>query len=147
MKYNVLPKVRDLMIGFALVLMPIVAVAEKVCPEFIETEQNIKNAPEGWQVGNEKLPRFPLADAKFFVGSPELMKTDIPAKTGNDFSIWTFLAGDAQKYGGIWLTCGYGYTTVMLLKRLPDATRECKVTYNPRVAISGSKEIVRIECK
>jgi len=119
---------------------------DKYCPQSISVDQKIENAPSGWAASDDHSASS-LAALTFFSGPPSedaSLKYDRwTVRNGLAYATWKF---EPDSPGGIWLTCRYSSTRVVLTKKLPQNISECTVTYDPKVQVSGSPEIRKIAC-
>ena len=116
------------------------------CPENISVDQTVAKVPEGWTVGQDDVASM-LSGVTFYSGPPEekasLVYDQWTKRDGLAYGIWRFQPKSSH---AIWLSCRYSSTRVVLTKQLPAETSECTVTYDPKVMISGSPEIRKIDC-
>jgi hypothetical protein len=116
------------------------------CPPKIETMQRLMVPAPGWSVSSDKAPHQ-LAGLTFFEGKPEEKASFVPDKqekvNGKTLASWTFVAGER----GIWATCTYSGTDIVLARQLPKNTRACSVTYSTTETISGLPVIEKVDCK
>ncbi len=123
--------------------------ADGYCPSSIEVKQSVKIAPSEWTAGHEDFPSI-LAGITFYSGPPSenasLVYDKWIKRNGLAYASWTFSA-DSSTDLRIWLKCNYAYTTVTLAKELPEGTKRCDVTYDPKVEVNGSPEVKDISCK
>jgi len=119
---------------------------ETYCPENISVEQTVARVPQGWTVGQDDAASM-LSGITFYSGPPEekasLVYDQWTKRNGLAYGVWHFQPKSSH---GIWLSCRYSSTRVVLAKQLPAETSECTVTYDPKVMISGSPEIRKIDC-
>src|SRR5215471_2213999 len=110
---------------------------EGYCPASITVKQTIEKVPEGWTAGEDKTPHI-LAGITFYDGPPEqeasLVYDSWSKRNGLAYGVWHFTPNSPT---GTWLSCRYSSTSVILSKRLPAATSECTVTYNPKETVDG----------
>jgi hypothetical protein len=122
------------------------ASAQAYCPESISVEQSIAKIPQGWTVGQDEAAST-LAGVTFYSGPPEekasLVYDQWTKQNGLAYGVWHFQPKSSH---GIWLRCRYSSTRMVLVKQLPAETSECTVTYDPKVSVSGSPEIRKIDC-
>jgi hypothetical protein len=119
---------------------------ETYCPASISVDQTVAKVPQGWTVGLDEATST-LAGVTFYSGPPEekasLVYDQWTKRDGLAYGIWRFQPKSSH---AIWLSCRYSSTRVILTKQLPTETSECTVTYDPKVMISGSPEIRKIDC-
>jgi hypothetical protein len=116
------------------------------CPESISVDQTVAKVPQGWTVGRDEAAST-LAGISFYSGPPEekasLVYDEWTKRNGLAYGVWRFQPKSAHP---IWVSCFYSSTRIILSKQLPAETSECTVTYDPKVTISGSPEIRKIDC-
>ena len=119
---------------------------ETYCPESISVEQTVAKIPEGWTVRQDEAAST-LEGITFYSGPPEekasLVYDQRTKRNGLAYGVWHFQPKSSHP---IWLSCRYSSTRVLLAKQLPAETSECTVTYDPKVTVSGSLEIRKIDC-
>lgn len=119
---------------------------ETYCPESISVEQTVATIPEGWTVRQDEAAST-LEGITFYSGPPEekasLVYDQWTKRNGLAYGVWRFQPKSSHP---IWLSCRYSSTRVFLAKQLPAETSECTVTYDPRVTVSGSLEIRKMDC-
>lgn len=118
-----------------------------LCPETINVEQRVTDAPQGWEAGLSGL-KTQLAMVTFFDGPPAeraSLKHDSELKLrGNWVATWTLAANTR----GYWVQCAYDNTTAVLSKRLPETARTCSVTYERSTKAANALPLVKhVECK
>lgn len=133
---------------FSFLLSSNVFASELYCPKSISVRQNIDNPPTGWKVSYENT-KYDLSRITFFDGPPEenaSLVYDKTAESGEELHAeWHF--NDINPQRGIWITCNYESTNVVLSKLLPPSVKECKVTYYKDIFTSGSNVIKETKCK
>lgn len=130
---------------FGLSLTASARAGELSCPSRLVTDQKIKPTPKGWAVG--KSPFSPvLSGVGIYDGPPEDMADLVPDNVESDdtFSEWTLDANNKRAY---WLECRYAYTNLTLSQALPKGIKNCRVTYDKTVRVSGDWLIKSIQCK
>jgi hypothetical protein len=118
-----------------------------VLPPTIETRQEVKTIPAGWEALLEAVPNQ-IAGITVFDGRPEQKASLVPdneqkQKAENRLVVTWQLAPLSPE--GIWLAFSYASTSVVLAKPLPQGATELRVLYDPSVTINGMNEIVRVE--
>lgn len=98
------------------------------CPEALETSQSA-NPPEGWEVGRSGEKGW-FANIELSDGHPRERVFLAPDKTREDGDFFVN-SWDVAWIGerGLWLTCAYQNTDVVLIKRLPAGTKSCEAIY------------------
>ena len=119
-------------------------------PPAVAVREEIRATPEGWRAAEDDR-RHILASATFFDGPPQGMASlvydrEVKRKDSKDkvIRIWRF---DAGWKNGAWLQLGYAGTAVVLARRLPQGTTECRVEYDRGVTVEGYEQIASIECR
>ena len=119
---------------------------ETYCPESISVEQTVIKIPEGWTVRRDEGAST-LEGIAFYSGPPDekamLVYDQWTKRNGLAYGVWHFQSKSSHP---TWLSCRYSFTRVVLAKQLPVEISECTVTYDPKVTISGSPEIRKIDC-
>jgi hypothetical protein len=147
------PKLNVTWMSAALILCPLFFVCPEPasaqgtsCPENISVEQTVAKVQQGWTVGQDDAASM-LSGITFYSGPPEekasLVYDGWTKRNGLAYGVWRF---QPKSPHGIWLSCRYSSTRVVLSKQLPAETSEYTVTYDPKVMISGSPEIRKIDC-
>ena len=136
-----------LIVGLRFFACPEPASAQEIyCPESISVEQTVATIPEGWTVRQDEAASI-LEGITFYSGPPEekasLVYDQWTKRNGLAFGVWRFQPKSSHP---IWLSCRYSSTRVFLAKQLPAENSECTVTYDPRVTVSGSLEIRKMDC-
>lgn len=103
------------------------------CPPSIRANQSLSAPVEGWRSSNNEFTVvnqelrggfYGLTD-----GPPDNMALLAPSSTVKNrkglLSTWVF-----KKSEGVWLVCGYQYTTIQLSKPLPAGLAKCLVQTN-----------------
>jgi len=120
---------------------------ENYCPKSISVKETIEKVPDGWTAGQDKAPKNLLAGITFYDGPPEqeasLVYDSWTKRNGLAYGVWHFTPNASP---GVWLSCRYSATSVVLNKKLPAGISECTVTYDPKVTIDGYPEIQKIAC-
>jgi len=108
------------------------------CPDRIKTNQSLQKKIDGWGAflddGN-RVHRF--NKVTFYAGPPNEHASLAPDNEGtkSNKAIWTFGKDE------IWLACGYSNTEIQLIRKLPEGTKTCNVTYDARFS-----KIIVINC-
>jgi len=136
-----------LIVGLRFFACPEPASAQEIyCPESISVEQTVATIPEGWTVRQDEAAST-LEGITFYSGPPEekasLVYDQWTKRNGLTYGVWHFQSRASHP---TWLSCRYTFTRVVLAKQLSADTSECTVTYDPKVTISGSPEIRKIDC-
>jgi hypothetical protein len=136
-----------LIVGLRFFACPEPASAQEIyCPESISVEQTVATIPEGWTVRQDEAAST-LEGITFYSGPPEekasLVYDQWTKRNGLAYGVWRFQPKSSHP---IWLSCRYSSTRVLLAKQLPAETSECTVAYDPKVTVSGSLEIRKIDC-
>ena len=113
------------------------------CPATITVEQRFVGSAGAWEAGlGSGEPR--LAGVTFYDGPPREMASlvnDEESQTQDTWTgIWRFTPAGGR---GHWVACSYTHTNVVLSRRLPPVTSECRVTYATDVAWAGGGRVVR----
>jgi hypothetical protein len=122
------------------------------CPPSIRVNQSIKTIPSQWTAATDDFYNS-LMGVTLYDGPPSqhasLAYDNWFKRDGLAYASWTFTASSSTKRTAtrIWLKYSYAYTTVTLAKELPEGTKSCDVTYDPKVEINGSPEVKDISCK
>jgi hypothetical protein len=127
---------------------PRIALAQETyCPQTISVDQKIDKVPGGWAASPDRSATTMLAGVTFFSGPPaqnaSLKYDRWTERNGLAYALWRF---QPKSSDGIWLSCRYSSTSMVLTKQLPAGTSECTVIYDPKVQISGLPEIRKITC-
>ena len=118
---------------------------DAICPRTIAVTQTAMQTPAGFEAVKSDQP-VTLAALTIFDGPPKDLASLEPdnGDSGQSFSVWT-LSADKQR--GLWVSCIYSGTTIVLQRRLPDTTTSCRVTYDQNSHIDGYDEIKTMSCK
>lgn len=135
------------MFRLALLLAPLVAFpADVTCPTAIDTRQQASSPPAEWTVSREDGASH-LAGITIYDGRPSeqasLVYDDRIAGKGTWTAVWSFPSGATRP---IYLACSYEGTKLILSRRLPASTRECRVVYRSRETVAGLPAIVSVAC-
>lgn len=135
-----------ILVSLVIVLSGLAKAQEGYCPATISVKQTIEKTPDGWTAGEDKTPHN-LSGITFFDGPPEqeasLVYDNMTKRGGLEYGVWHFTPNSSP---GSWLSCRYSSTSVTLSKRLPAATSECTVTYNPKETVDGLPAVQKISC-
>jgi hypothetical protein len=120
------------------------------CPARIDVNQRLAAQIPGWSVvpsvAPDEMPHQ-LAGVTFFDGNPRERASLVPDKQSklkaSTIASWTFGVSDRA----IWIACSYAWTSVVLSRPLPKATRTCSITYSNRDTIAGLPVIEKFDCK
>jgi len=112
------------------------------CPASIVVEQRLSSRAESWNIGlDSATPR--LAGVTFYDGPPRDMASlvnDDTRETKDTWTgIWRFAQRTAREY---WVVCAYSHTNVVLSRRLPMETSECRVVYEKNASWPGGLRVV-----
>jgi hypothetical protein len=111
------------------------------CPASVAVRQ-AATAPAGWAVAYDQKANG-LAMVTFFEGPPaelaSLVYDEQTSKGGEIRAVWRFPAGNK----GIWMSCAYDGTRVVLSRQLPASVRTCTVKYDKTSASGGGLPAVR----
>jgi len=120
---------------------------EVYCPSTVSVKQQIEKPPTKWQVTYKDV-KHNLSGITFYDGPPEMNAVIFyNYKTESIFEgqiVWTF---NKPYPSGIWLSCNYYSTNILLSRKLTENITECRVTYFSNILISGSNAIKNIECE
>jgi len=118
---------------------------DAICPRTIAVTQTPGPAPTGFEAVKSDQP-VTLAALTIFDGPPKDLGSLEPdnGDSGQSFSVWT-LSVDRKR--GLWVSCIYSSTTIVLQHRLPDTIKSCRVTYDQNSHLDGYDEIKTMSCK
>jgi hypothetical protein len=139
--------IKTLMLGVFCVTFsaPLLVQAAPECPESIPASSvKISSPAEGW-VPYVAAPLYLHAAAP--MSGPPDMKGDLADfKETRGKGEWSYTYSlDGTFADGKWLQCTYGeYNQLTLSRRLPDETRECKLTY--RKGAKAGQHQIKITC-
>jgi len=107
--------------------------APQHCPARIEVRQTATDVPAGYQPFDSE-PQHQWTNAQFSEGPPSEQAWLAPDTTGRQgkalVNTWTFVNSPE----GIWLSCGYAGTSIVVARRLPDTIRRCEVRFDMTIA-------------
>jgi hypothetical protein len=115
------------------------------CPETVSVNQSLAKPEPGWKPGTAALPII-LAGVTLFDGPPEQQASLVYDREtllhGKQVATWRF-----GPNSGIWLSCQYSGTVIVLSRALPKNTTVCSVTYNPKQTVAGLPLVEKIACQ
>lgn len=96
------------------------------CPREIQTEQRIAGDQPDWTASVEDT-RYPLVSIRLSEGEPAGMAWLAPTESkGVAVQSWSLPSSKE----GYWVSCGYGGTSVVLSRRLPEGIKKCTVWFD-----------------
>ena len=118
---------------------------DAICPRTIAVTQTPGAPPAGFEAVVSDRP-VRLAGLTIFDGPPKELGSLEPdnGDSGQPFSVWTL---SVDKKRGLWVSCVYSGTTIVLQHRLPDTITSCRVTYDQNSHLDGYDEIKTMTCK
>lgn len=119
---------------------------EIACPASIDLNPlTASNTPTGWSM-SQRVTTLWVQGALITVGPPAErtdLKPDIKVSKGHKSFHWQF--GSDENAKGLWLSCGYGDSLVLLSQKLPHGISQCR-TAEPQPDAQGVSP-VRVECR
>jgi hypothetical protein len=116
------------------------------CPANIDLAPvNARDVPDGWST-LQRFSRLAVDGAFISVGPPSNrmdLKPESETLGGQKVSIWKF--DGAENQHGLWLSCSYGKWLVLLSKKLPPGTTQCR-GLAPTVDAKGSL-VMQVDCQ
>jgi hypothetical protein len=129
-------------IVFALATQPARAAPVR-CPDTVAVDQHVRALPPGMAAFDSEA-RHAWTNAQFSEGPPDRqvwLAPDSSRTSGKTVTnLWTF----APSGDGIWLSCGYIGTSLVLSFRLADTIRACSVKYD---ATTAPLSATAIDCR
>jgi len=117
--------------------------APEACPAQIEVEQAARQVPADYQAFDSEQ-QHSWVNAQFSEGPPNeqaWLAPDSTARKGKSIvNSWRFVSSAA----GIWLSCGYTGTSVVISRRLPVTIRVCEVVFDTTFSPPAA---TRIDCR
>jgi len=118
-----------------------------MCPSEIKTEQKLVDAPESWEVGEERQGKGFLESVSLFSGHPKEM-AELKPDNGDDMDakhlVWSFGKEGAKN---IWLRCNYVHTRLTLARKLSEGFTSCAAEFEEGVSIAGQGVVKRVVCR
>jgi hypothetical protein len=99
--------------------------ASPTCPDEISVSQKISANVPGFTASDKGIPHR-LENIEFSSGPPDQQGWLAPSSSTATHSTWDFLPTDS-----IFLSCDFGYTSLILSRPLPPHTQSCKVQFDP----------------
>ncbi|WP_415913522.1 STY0301 family protein [Paraburkholderia sp. J63] len=119
---------------------------EITCPARITTQPAVvTDAPNGWQVV-QRSTSHAVQGVLVTVGQPQDrvdLKPRMETVKGSPSFTWEF--DPAQSSKGLWLSCGYGGSPVLLSQKLPGGISQCRAD-GPTVDSKGTL-VMNVRCK
>jgi hypothetical protein len=94
------------------------------CPAEISVIQKLSGSVPGFAVSDKGIPHR-LENIEFSSGPPNQQAWLAPSSSNTTHSTWDFLPND-----NIFISCDYGYTSLILSQPLPPHTKSCKVQFD-----------------
>jgi len=113
------------------------------CPASIAVEQRLSGRVDPWTVGiDSATPR--LAGVTFYDGPPRELASPVNDEAAETKDTWTGIWRFAQSAGReYWVACSYSHTNVVLSRRLPTGTSECRVVFEKTTSWPGGLRVVK----
>jgi hypothetical protein len=114
-----------LAVALAVLVAPQGFAASPTCPGEISVTQKISTNVPSFTASDKGVPHR-LENIEFSSGPPDQQAWLAPSSSNTTHSTWDFLPTDS-----IFVSCDYGYTSVILSQPLPPHTKSCKVQFDP----------------
>ncbi|MBA3536641.1 MAG: hypothetical protein H0T84_08540 [Tatlockia sp.] len=121
-------------------ITPSVSAITLHCPPQIKTNQSLDIKVKDWNAFVDDWSNVNNATkVTFYAGHPKAQASLAPDNENYKAAKlnWTFNGND------IWLACGYSYTAVQLIQKLPNQIKTCSVIYDLK---SLSPTVLEIKC-
>ncbi|WP_412757512.1 STY0301 family protein [Legionella bozemanae] len=97
------------------------------CPTVIQTNQSLQHEINDWNVFTDELNGIHQFERiTFYSGHPKENASLTPDHERSKVKKLTWTFGKQET----WIACDYTRTKIQLIRKLPDGTKSCTVTYN-----------------